>query len=229
MDVTWTHQNKNASAVRADIVAHLARVPIFSGLSESQREYLFDQMQARIYAPGERIFLQGSTGDELHVVLEGSVALKARARNGHETLVSRLSRGHSFGEIGFLTGQPRTLSAVNGPEPGLQLVLSRFDFDRVTTLSPDIGLGVFERVLEMITERMTTLPAPERNRLMWGYEPPGRNGGLRSACVTLGAGALAAALASLVVADLWVALAAGLVVATATSFREGDEATGSIA
>lgn len=229
MDVSWGHLKESGHAVRADISAHLAKVPIFAGLSDSQREYLLDQMQARIYAPGERVFVQGSKGNEVHVVLEGTVSLLALRKDGREALVSRLSRGQSFGEIGFLIGQPRSLSAVNGPEPGLHLVLSRFDFDRMTALLPDIGLGVFERVLELITERMTALPAPERNRLMWGYDPPvPRGDGLRAAGVTLGAGAAAAVVAGLVLADAWVALVAGLVVATMVFFREGDEASGSI-
>jgi CRP-like cAMP-binding protein len=180
---------------RSEVAAHLARVPMFSELDDEQRGYLVDQMQARTYEPGEPIFVQGTMGDELHVVLEGTVALTGRDAGGGATVVSTLGPGASFGEIGFLAHQPRTLSAVNGPQPGLHLVLPRADFDRVATLTPDIGLGVFERVLALITERMQVLSEGERNYLMWGYghapAPSARPVARRAPVI---AGAIAAAL-----------------------------------
>lgn len=168
MRVIWQHPD-----LREATIAHLGRVPIFAPLSEEQRGYLVDQMQPRVYAPGERIFEQGASGTELHVVIDGTTSLCARGPGGTETEVSRVGPGGSFGEIGFLAGQPRSLAAVNGPAEGRHLVLSRFDFDRVATLAPDIALGVLERVLALISERAGTLPEAERSYLLWGYGPPG--------------------------------------------------------
>ena len=172
--------------IREEVLAYLGQVPLFEELTAEQLRYLADQMQARVYDRGERIFSKGSAGHELHVVLEGTVALRDRDASDREVVVAVRGRGESFGEIGFMTSEPRTLSAVNGSEPGLHLVLTRFDFERIAALTPDLALVVFEHMVSLMSDRMKTLPAAQRNYLMWGYAPPRAEGATRGAATVVG-------------------------------------------
>lgn len=160
------------AGVQGEVMRHLSEVPLLGALNEPQLVYLASQMVGRAYAPYERIFEQGSSGQDLHVVLEGVTELRQRHRDGIERTVARVGIGQSYGEIGFITGEPRNLAAVNGAEPGLQLVLTGFDFERVLALQPDIGQAIYRRLVEMITGRMKDLAPATRNHLMWGYGAP---------------------------------------------------------
>lgn len=186
------------AGVHGDVLQHLAQVPLLGALNESQLLYLASQMQGRTYAPHERIFEQGSAGQDLHVVLEGATELRQRKSDGVERPVARVEVGQSYGEIGFITGEARNLAAVNGDEPGLQLVLTSFDFERVLALQPDIGQAIYRRLVEMISGRMRDLAPATRNHLMWGYGAPAaldvRGAGAPPAAPLLGAGLLLASL-----------------------------------
>lgn len=187
------HERARDTDIRDEIRTHLARVPLFGDLTHEQLDYLADQMEAREYEPNERIFLKGTVGDELHVVLDGIVVLRDRDASGHDRVVTTLSRGDSFGEIGFLTGEPRTLTAYNGAEPGLQLVLSRPCFESIVTRMPGVALRVMERLLHLISQRMRKLPIVQRNYLMWGYRQAPFSPEPASRCGAAGIGALVAA------------------------------------
>lgn len=160
------------AGIQGELLNHLKKVPLFSVLGESQLVYLANQLQGRAYAPHERIFEQGSLLRELHVVLEGQTELRQLRPDGNERVAATVTAGHSFGEIGFLTGEPRHLAAVNGSEPGLHVVLSAFDFERVLALAPDVGHAIYQRLLEQITERAKTLLPATRTYVMWGYGAP---------------------------------------------------------
>jgi len=62
------------------------------------------------YAPGEVIFRQGDSGDQMFVVAEGSVGLSI-AVEGHERQIAVLGAGEFFGELSLLSGAPRTATA----------------------------------------------------------------------------------------------------------------------
>jgi flavin reductase (DIM6/NTAB) family NADH-FMN oxidoreductase RutF len=63
------------------------------------------------FADGDRIVKLGEVGDQLFVILDGSVILR---RPGHPD--KRLESGSYFGEVGALSGQPRVSDAVaDGP------------------------------------------------------------------------------------------------------------------
>lgn len=60
---------------------------------------------------GECIVNEGDGGDELFLVVQGTVQVIGGS-GGRQVELARLSRGAIFGEVGFLTGRPRTASVV---------------------------------------------------------------------------------------------------------------------
>lgn len=156
----------------ADSASELAHIPLFRGLDAGQLARLRACMQHRVYQPLERIMEQGEEGHDLHVVISGRVSLMDEGRGRRDWLSTAVGAGELFGEIGFLTGQPRTLSAVNGPEPGHQMVLNRFDFERLAWREPAIGYVLFAELLRQIASRLDELPEAHRNYILWGYGSP---------------------------------------------------------
>ena len=92
----------------------LGEIPIFSHLSEEERDPVAERMEEKIYGAGEALVRKGDTGKTFYVILEGSTSVHL----GPETRspeVAVLKRGDYFGEMSLLTGEPRsaTVMAVN--------------------------------------------------------------------------------------------------------------------
>jgi len=157
---------------REQILLYLGQVPIFSTIAPEKLFALVQKCEARVYKPKEVVFVQDSPGNDLHLVIEGAVLLIRKVSSGEGKLIATSEEGSSFGEVGFITGAPRNLSAVAGPEGSTQLVLARTEFDELIAQSPDIGFTVFKNILDTINHRMEWLPPFFRNYILWGYRPP---------------------------------------------------------
>ncbi len=91
---------ENDTAARKAV---LRRIELFAQLDADDLERLARRSETRLYAPGERIVVQGQPGDELFIVVDGDVRVLA---GGDE--VARLREGDFFGEMSLLTGEERT-------------------------------------------------------------------------------------------------------------------------
>lgn len=67
-------------------------------------------MRRKIYPPGEIIIQEGETNRDLFVLNEGIVEISTKEENGRYIL-SEIEPPQIFGELSFLTGQPRTATA----------------------------------------------------------------------------------------------------------------------
>jgi uncharacterized iron-regulated membrane protein len=82
--------------------------------------------ERRTVPPGQVVVRQGDEATELYVIVSGAVDVRRRGRDGDDVHVRTLGAGEHFGEIGLLTGEPRTATVV-AARPAELLV-----FDRAT-------------------------------------------------------------------------------------------------
>ncbi|AYG67987.1 MULTISPECIES: mechanosensitive ion channel family protein [unclassified Rhizobium] len=81
----------------------MAMMPLFSALTEKERETLSKSATRRTYAKGTEIIAQGERSQALALVESGVVNV-VRQENGRDTELNRLSPGDFFGERGLLIG-----------------------------------------------------------------------------------------------------------------------------
>lgn len=82
-------------------------LPLFEGLPEEAFQDLVGPMALRQLHDGTEIIREGETGTSLFVLIHGEVDVETSVR-GKGVHLARLHENDFFGEIGFLTGQPRT-------------------------------------------------------------------------------------------------------------------------
>ncbi len=82
-------------------------LPLFQGLPEEAFQDLVGPMALRQLRDGTEIIREGETGTSLFVLIHGEVDVETSVR-GKGLHLARLRENDFFGEIGFLTGQPRT-------------------------------------------------------------------------------------------------------------------------
>jgi small-conductance mechanosensitive channel len=97
-------------------VAALEQIEMLSSLSAEERLNLASHMRLAPFGRGEVITRQNATAHWLYVLTKGEVEVKVRAGNGAEKLVTRMSAPNVFGEMGVVTGEPRSASVIAATE-----------------------------------------------------------------------------------------------------------------
>jgi CRP-like cAMP-binding protein len=126
----------------------LAKVPLFSGLSQRQLGKLLVKLFERNYEVGETIFLQGDAGKALFIVLSGKVSI-FRDNNETEEQLATLTAGGYFGELALIDDQPRFATA-RADEPTGLLMLYKTDFDDLIDGHKAIAIKVMSNLLHTL-------------------------------------------------------------------------------
>ncbi|MGE3759123.1 MAG: cyclic nucleotide-binding domain-containing protein [Pseudobdellovibrionaceae bacterium] len=119
------------------------KVPFLKGASNEMIEDLMNELEPRIFVPGEKIFKVDEPGDALYFIHSGSVEIQNRDR----LALAQLGDGAFFGEMALLNDRPRSATAQATSYCDVFL-LHRESFDRVTKAYPE-----FKQHLEEIVQK----------------------------------------------------------------------------
>lgn len=86
-------------------------IPLFSSLSPDEFSEVVERMIHFQYPSGYRIVKEGDAGDSVYLISQGAVQIMTKVGN-REIPLSELKDNDFFGEVGFLTGRPRTASVI---------------------------------------------------------------------------------------------------------------------
>jgi GNAT superfamily N-acetyltransferase len=131
-------------------------LPLFAGLDTEQVARLAGVCAAAGYAAGQPIFREGDAGKQMHVVLEGEVAITL---GGSAAPVGVVRGGECLGEMSLLTGAPHsaTATARGAVETA---VLGHRDLAELIRLRPDIGLIIFRNLAVGMGEKLKRRDVP---------------------------------------------------------------------
>lgn len=108
----------------------------------------------RLYAPGEMVVSQGAASSELFVIDRGEVSIELPRPGGAPVAVARLGARKFFGEMGLMTGEPRTASVRAETECEL-LVIGHEAFHDALAAQGD----VVEKMSDLLSSRQAELEA----------------------------------------------------------------------
>jgi hypothetical protein len=144
------------SMSRMELVLVLRRIPLFAALEPTELERVAAIAEERSYADGDVMEREGELGDELHVVLDGTV----RVEREDGTTIAHRGAGHVVGEMSLITGSPRMASLV--AEGDVRTVsIGRAEFEGMIRERPDIALAVMRELAERLTASAAGAAAPE--------------------------------------------------------------------
>jgi serine/threonine protein phosphatase PrpC len=126
----------------------LANMPLFGKLSERELLRVMQAVEARDYKDGEVVIKEGDRGDELFIVLEGSV----RVTRGGEVL-TRLGAGEHFGEMALIRSVPRSATIV--AEGAAELIaIRRADFFEILRREHEVAVKMLWQFLGVLADRL---------------------------------------------------------------------------
>ena len=136
----------------------LAKVPIFSGLTESELAFLAKRAVSRRYSAGESVFGEGEPCLGLYIIESGHVRIFKSSSSGREQVLSLDGPGSSIAEVPVFDGgvYPASATAV---EDATLLFVDKQDFRALCLAHPQVGLKVLHvlgarlrRLVEIIEE-----------------------------------------------------------------------------
>ena len=156
-----------------NILAHLRRIEIFAGLSDKELMQIAAICRVERTVVDQVIFKEGADGDDLFVILTGSVrvALNTRAADGTiaPNTINKLYTGQSFGEMALIGGTPRsaTISSVDNCS---LLVLNAGAFTALCETEPHIGFLVMRNLASDLAYKLRSSNLLLRGIIRWQHD-----------------------------------------------------------
>jgi CRP/FNR family transcriptional regulator len=130
----------------------LAKVPIFSGLTNNELGFLAERTIRRHYSAGQTVFSEGELSTGLYVVESGQVRIFKSSASGREQVLSIDGPGSSMAELPVFDGGNYPASAAAIGDVSL-LFVSKQDFQALCLAHPQVAL----KVLQVVGARLRRL------------------------------------------------------------------------
>jgi CRP/FNR family transcriptional regulator len=130
----------------------LSRVPLFSGLTEGEMEFIAGRVVPRNFGAGQVVFNEGDPCSGLFVVAAGHVRIFKTSSSGREQVLSIDGPGSSVAELPVFDGgnYPASVAAV---DEATLLFVSKKDFQELCLAHPQVAL----KVLRVVGARLRRL------------------------------------------------------------------------
>ena len=129
-----------------DVQAHLARVPIFAGLSSRQLGRLAGSSRRTTHHAGHEIAKEGEGAMALHILLDGTAEVSVHGRPRRE-----LHAGDYFGEISLIDGKKRS-ATVTATSDLHTLAVPHGAFQKLLETEPGFAAGLLKLICARLRE-----------------------------------------------------------------------------
>lgn len=147
----------------------LKNISIFENISDRDLDKIASEMKRRELKAGELIFREGDPGDELYVIVRGSVSIFIIDKEGKEVNLSEMREGNFFGEMSIIELAPRSANC-RVLEDSVFLVMHVDDFMRIMSTMPGCAVKIMNRMLAITVQRLMNVGAFVTQMVQWGAE-----------------------------------------------------------
>lgn len=157
-----------------NMINFLKQSDIFYQFTPTQLELVGNLCQEVAYNSGEIIFQENSSNKELYVIVLGEVdILINRSTTGDlekkETVVARLRRGQSFGEVALVDEGLRSASARSAQKDTRLLVIQRDKLIMLCETYPQLGYRLMHNLAADLAMKIRNTDLRIREQLL--YKP----------------------------------------------------------
>ncbi len=157
------------------MTANSTQINVLKGLSDDEISTFVDSCTLTEHQPGDSIFSEGDSGDDLFIVKTGKVRISKAISLDVDRTLTVLGEGGVFGELAIVGEGQRSASAV-ALEPTAVLALTKASFVKLTEDAPTLGLKIMGRFAAMLADRLRVTTDLLRDTVQWGLEVSGAAG-----------------------------------------------------
>ena len=130
----------------------IKRVELFSQMSDDELHKLAERLKYAPFAKGNIISRQGAVAHWLYIIINGEAEVYLEAKNGEKRMLNVLTKGSFFGEMGMMTGAPRSASVAAKTDVECYR-LDKAAFEEIMLERPSIA----EEISHLLVERRAQL------------------------------------------------------------------------
>ncbi len=148
--------------------------PLLSTLEKEERQQLLRKIKVHNLPPRWTIFTKGDLGRSIYIVAKGKVELIVTDREGDSIIIAALQEGDHFGEMAYLTGYPREVTAITRTETQLWEIQST-DLYPLLQHSPKLARrleGSYRTRLHEMLEKLKKLGTDRRKEVRVSVKLP---------------------------------------------------------
>jgi len=127
---------------------------LFDVLSDADRREVVQRSRRRAFKAGEVVFHEGESGDSLHIIESGLVAVRGATPLGDVTTFAVLGPGATFGEVALVLEERERSATAVAIAPTRTLALHRRDVNELRDSVPALGRAV-EIALALAVRRLS--------------------------------------------------------------------------
>ena len=131
--------------------ALLARVPLFSDLSEPELVRIAQVAVGRSYLAGSVILREGDSGDTCYVMRSGRARITREHPDGRAITLTNVGPGEIFGELAMFGGEVRS-ATVEAIEDVQALAILADDLKRLLSRHPEISVKLLVALAQKLRE-----------------------------------------------------------------------------
>ncbi len=149
---------------KLDYISILKEIPGFATLKPEHLKKIASIVKIQEFSCGSFVFRESDGSDAFYVILHGNVRIFVTNKENAELTLSILGPMDSFGEIGFISGDPREASARVEKDAKL-LVFKKHIFDAITEQDPSLTkffINILAQRLRADTERAVAKSSREQ-------------------------------------------------------------------
>ena len=140
---------KSRGEFTLEVSGFLGSIPLFSKLNESSTILLARACRFQQIKKGEILFFQSDASELAYIVRSGIISIVLNSPNGRDMVINEMRMGDMFGELGILTKQPRSTSAMARTDSEL-LVIPCKAFLSIVDAEPQLA----RRLLDITASRL---------------------------------------------------------------------------
>ena len=148
---------EDSKTLRDELGVLLGEMPLFSGLPPMVLREIAAAAEWLSLPGGAALFSAGEPADALYVVLSGSLAVLTAGGRAQGRFLARLAAGDTVGEMGLISGHPRTANVVALRNTELARISSRA-FNEVLRREPE----AMWRIAQLMVKRLERMDNPPR-------------------------------------------------------------------
>lgn len=161
----------------SDARSFLIRVPLFRELSLDELAVLAKPLKVRSLRNGEVLFREGDRGDQMFVVYQGRIVLSKEVVGRVEQVLTTMSPGDFFGEMGLFGGLRRSATATAQTDT-VVWELDRDSLQHLVDRSGRAGVTFFAAMVREFSKRLDRTDDLVAEVTRWGLEATGLPEGL---------------------------------------------------
>ncbi len=120
------------------------KIPLFKDVPPGDLAQMVKELPVETYEPGSYLFRDGDPGENLYVVMDGSLEILLAAGTPDEMLLKICGPGEYVGEMGLILADGRRTATVRAKTPARAWVMSRTRFSQTLNRWPIIAYAMVD-------------------------------------------------------------------------------------